>query len=364
MLTLFVVLPSHAVAQVPTIPKGVFALIKAGAPTGLSVLSNPDVDGISLREGWSAVNPSEDVYDWSYFDAEITKAQNAGKKVLIRVSDGGKSLPAWVVAASKAAGEPTFSFYETVAQGGALITEPVFWAPTLLAKKAKLIAAFGARYDSNPTVAIVTCQFAGARNDDWNVPSGTTVDGIPPTGSTETSRWLAAGYTTAKMVNAGNQVINSTMAAFPNKPVGLAIGRTSLNLDPQGLDYVAQTVMSNARALWGNRMVATHNNMSEKPPVPPPPAGSFWSLIYDLRPAVGGQMFWFSYGDSTCRNAENGAPCDAATVLTNSVERAYEYGWNYLEIYETDVINLPAVISYAHMILTPPNPPQQLHVVP
>jgi hypothetical protein len=74
------------IAGVPTIPNGVFALIKAGPPTGSSVLSNPDVDGISLREGWDAVNPAEDVYDWSYFDAEITKAQNAEKKVLIHVS--------------------------------------------------------------------------------------------------------------------------------------------------------------------------------------------------------------------------------------------------------------------------------------
>jgi hypothetical protein len=256
ILTLFVVLSSHAIAGVPTIPKGVFALIKSGAPTGSSVLSNPDVDGISLREGWDAVNPAEDVYDWSYFDAEIINAQNAGKKVLIRVSDGGKSLPDWVRAASAASGEPTFSFYETAMQGGGIVTEPVFWAPTLLAKKAKLLAAFGARYDSNPTVAIVTCQFAGARNDDWNVPHDTTVDGIAPIGSSETSRWLAAGYTTAKMVDAGNHVIDNTMAAFPSKPVGLAIGRTSNALDPQGVDYVAETVINTARAKWGNRMVA------------------------------------------------------------------------------------------------------------
>ncbi len=74
------------IAGVPTIPNGVFALIKSCAPTGSSVLSNPDVDGISLRGGWDAVNLAEDVYDWSYFDAEITKAQNAGKKILIHVS--------------------------------------------------------------------------------------------------------------------------------------------------------------------------------------------------------------------------------------------------------------------------------------
>src|SRR5882724_12805831 len=155
MLTLFVVLPSHVIAALPSppIPGGVFALIKTGAPTRSSVLSNPDVDGISFRIGWSSVNPSEDKYDWSYFDTEIAKAKNAGKKVLLRVS-AGQNIPGWVAAASKAAGEPTFSFYETAQQGGQLITEPVFWATTLLAKEAKFIAAFGGRYNSNPVVAI------------------------------------------------------------------------------------------------------------------------------------------------------------------------------------------------------------------
>ena len=75
-----------------------------------------------------------------------------------------------------------------------------------------------------------------------------------------------------------------------------------------------------------------------------------------MRPAVGGQMLWWSYGDSTCRNAENGAPCDAATVLTHSVERAYEYGWNYLEIYNADIVGLPSVIHYAHTLLAQSSP--------
>ena len=178
------------------------------------------------------------------------------------------------------------------------------------------------------------------------------------------------------MVNAGNQVVDNTMRAFPDKPVGLAIGRTSTKLTPEGKDYIAETVVKAARAKWGNRMVATHNNISEKATPPPPPAGSFWSLIYDLRPDVGGQMLWFSYNDSTCRNAANGAPCDAATVLTHSVERAHDYGWNYLEIYNADIMGLPSVIHYAHTLLaqsspsptpTPnskPEPPTNLHVVP
>ena len=339
-----------------------FALIKGSAPTGSSVLSNPDVDGISLRTGWEDVNPSEDVYDWHYFDTEIQKATNAGKKVLIRIVEGGTNIPQWVLDASAAASEPTFSFYSS----GVLITQPVFWAPTLLANKAKLMAAFGARYNANPTVAIVTCQFAGARDDDWGVPSGTVVDGIAPSGSTERSRLLTAGWTTQKMVDAGNQVVANAMAAFPDKPIGMAIGSTSTALTPEGQNYIGVMVINTARAKWGERMVATHNSMSEKPPVPPPPAGGYWSTIYNMRPSVGGQMLWWSYGDSTCRNAAGGAPCDAATVLTHSVERAHQYGWNYLEIYAADVVGLPSVIHYAHGLLAQAtlSPPQGLRVVP
>jgi hypothetical protein len=160
----------------------------------------------------------------------------------------------------------------------------------------------------------------------------------------------------------------------------MAIGRTSTQLTPEGQDYIAQTVIKAARAKFGDRMVATHNNISEKATPPIPPTGSFWSEIYDLRPDVGGQMLWFSYGDSTCRNAANGAPCNAATVLTNSVDRAHQYGWHYLEIYNADIVGLPSVIHYAHTLLaqsspsptpvpspTPnstPAPPTNLHVVP
>jgi len=353
----------------PPIPNGVFALIKGSAPTGSSVLSNPDVDGISLRTGWEHVEPSDGSYDWSYLDAEIAKAKNAGKKVLIRVIDSGTNIPAWVIAESKAAGEPTFSFKISdpyASHNGKVITQPVFWAPTLLANKAKLMAAFGARYNANPTVAIVTCQFAGARDDDWGVPAGTVLDDIAPSGSTKSSRWLDAGWTTEKMVNAGNQVVANAMAAFPDKPIGMAIGSTSTALTPEGQNYIGVMVINTARAKWGERMVATHNSMSEKPPVPPPPAGGYWSTIYNMRPSVGGQMLWWSYGDSTCRNAAGGAPCDAATVLTHSVERAHQYGWNYLEIYAADVVGLPSVIHYAHGLLAQAtlSPPQGLRVVP
>jgi hypothetical protein len=40
------------------------------------------------------------------------------------------------------------------------------------------------------------------------------------------ARWLALGYTSEKMLDAGRTIIDATMAAFPNQYVTLAVGGT------------------------------------------------------------------------------------------------------------------------------------------
>ena len=79
----------------------------------------------------------EGMYDWSYFDSEITKVAKAGKKVLLRISSGGKNTPEWVFDA----GVQTFSFVDP--QTNATITVPVWWDPIFLEKKRNFIAAMG-----------------------------------------------------------------------------------------------------------------------------------------------------------------------------------------------------------------------------
>ena len=62
------------------------------------------------------------------------------------------------------------------------------------------------------------------------------------------------------------------------------------------------------------------------------------------------------YGDYTYR-VNNGVADDFGKILTASVDAGISYDVNYIEIYQTDVINLPAVITYAHDLLVPaPSP--------
>jgi hypothetical protein len=63
------------------------------------------------------------------------------------------------------------------------------------------------------------------------------------------------------------------------------------------------------------------------------------------------------YGDTTYRN-NAGVPEDAAVILHKSIDLGVSYGMmNYIEIYQTDVLNLPAEISYAHDALLGLVPP-------
>jgi Sulfotransferase family len=62
-----------------------------------------------------------------------------------------------------------------------------------------MITALAARYSSNPAVKIVAASFANANTEDWAVPH------TPP----EVTAWFAAGYTSARMCLAQQQMLRS-----------------------------------------------------------------------------------------------------------------------------------------------------------
>ena len=116
------------------VPRGVFSLVAAGKPAAQSTLDNPDVAGVSIRQDWADLEPSEGSFDWSFLDSEVAKAAAAGKDVLLRIrTQDGK--PAWVTAAVQQAGGLFFNFDDN----GVPTSIPVFWDPTFLAKKKVMV---------------------------------------------------------------------------------------------------------------------------------------------------------------------------------------------------------------------------------
>jgi hypothetical protein len=327
--------------------RGVFSLDIAGQPTSLAALSNPAVAGISVRVHWSDLEPFEGVYNWSFLDSEIARAQVAGKKVLLRVGTGGDNIPSWVMTAIRNAGGRTFTFTNPTK---GTFTIPVFWDPTLLAKKLAMIAAVGARYSANPVVRAVDASFANATSDDWSVPHNNLPD--PGYTTSEVTRWLDAGYTSGNLINAGIDVIDATFRAFPNQVAVLAINSNGSELDaPNDANYVPRTVIATARARWGaERLVVSKNTISAMTPAPPPLLQSSIGLWYNSRRAAGAQALWFSFGDPTFRN-DGGIPIPPEIALLSMVTTAWSYGASYIELYETDVVNVPSIIQFAHSLI-------------
>ena len=328
------------------IPHGVFSLNGSGQGASETALKNPDVMGISIRQGWMDLEPTEGNFDWSFLDSEVAKAAAAGKKVMLRIgTQSGK--PAWVTTAIENAGGVFFSFDDN----GVPTTIPVFWDPTFLAKKKAMITAVGAHFTNNPTVKIVAASFANSSSEDWSVPH--TAEDIV--------NWLAVGYTTDKLIDAGRQIIDTTMAAFPNQYVTLAIGGNGHvgqtgNLDPTAT-YVAASVVATERALWPGRLIVQINSLSTVNPVAPGPEDSVWNLLWQSQPDVAAQMVYWCFEDSTYR-ANGGVPGDPAAILTDCIDAAISYGLDYIEIYQKDVVNLPSVITYARnkLMLAPETP--------
>ncbi|MBA3962945.1 MAG: beta-galactosidase [Chthoniobacterales bacterium] len=340
-------LPFSAVAD---IPRGVFCLVAAGVPCPSTVLSNPNVDGVGVRQAWADLEPTEGHFNWTFLDSEVARASAAGKGVLLRIlTQTGK--PSWVTAAVTAAGGQFFSFEEDAKS----LSIPVFWDPTFLAKKTVMITALGAHFKNNPAVKIVAISFANANSEDWSVPH--TPDDV--------TAWNAVGYTSQKMLNTGKTLIDAAMVAFPNQLITLAVaGDGQLDSD---VSYVARNAIATARASWPGRLIVQKNSLGAFNP-PAPGTGTVYQVLWDSRPDVAGQMLAAVYGDSTFRS-NGGVPGDAATILQSTVDDSVAYGLKYLEIYERDVVSLPSVITYAHTALTgtagsgppAPKPPTGLH---
>ena len=335
----------------PRVRRGVFSLTPTNTAVSPDALASPLVSGVTVRSQWQTVEATAGAPDWSYFDGEFARVAAAGKQILLRITSGGRNTPAWAVTPDV----QTFSFLDDNPYSptyNTMVEIPVFWDPVFLGRKQQFILAAGQRFAAHPSLILVSASCANALTDDWNVPHNTD----------EVQAWKAAGYTSQKLIDACRQIIDTTMAAFPNQLVLMAIGRNGNRLDPD-TDYVARTVTSYGRSVYPGRFFVQKNGLAADTPDPAVTTElDAWQLLFDSRPDVGGQMLWFVTDDPSCRMNGRITPCDPATMLEQAVRVGAHYGMHYQEIYEQDVVNpaLASVIRFAADVLAPPTAPTGL----
>ena len=139
-------LPERSGAQV--VPMGVFSIANSGKQPQAAVLANPDVDGVTLRQDWASLEPTEGKLAFGFLGTAVASVGAAGKKVVLRIgTQSGK--PAWVTTAVQNAQ----GVFCTFSANGATTTIPDFWDPTYLARKT---ATFEAPVPHSTTIPILT----------------------------------------------------------------------------------------------------------------------------------------------------------------------------------------------------------------
>ena len=341
-------------------------LIAGGGNIAASALTNPNVDGISIRVQWSQVETADGVFDWRYLDSTILQAEQAGKFVTLRVGTPAQLTPAWLVNKIKANGGQFFSYLDD-AHGNGVVSLPVLWDATLADAKRHLLIALGQKYGNRPSIKVVYVCFAGVASTDWGIPASNTLRAEEQQAgftTTEVQRWQAAGYTTQKLIDAGcpatatTGVIDAAISAFPASVVVFSSNTNPTSLDPNGKRYAASTVFQNAQAKYGTHVATQKDDLSQKTSVNQPfsgqPADNGWRLIYDARPQVAAQMVWTT--NDMARFAVSGYTGTQAQALTAAVDCGKNYGTSYQEIYQGDITNTSAdmksAIAHAHTVLT------------
>jgi hypothetical protein len=311
------------------VPLGFYGLIKPGSPISQGILEHQDTVGISLRKSWKQIESGSMKYNWDYYNTEMDKIKNSTskKKAIARVISGGINTPNWVMQqVSK-----TITYLETnpyQSTYGTYVTIPVPWDPALLFYKKHMIADFGQAMANHSRMVLIGMSCMNTYSDDWFFPaSGEAVQ-----------QWIAVGYTPQKLIDACIEILDATMAAFPDRSVVWPYGPTTTKLDEDVLS-VARHVISYGNEKYPGRFYPAKNILSATTPaVTSNDLGAF-APVHENAPLSGFQMLWYSSGDETCRNNGRVTPCDPNEVLRKALEIGADYGVKYIEVYQEDLLD-------------------------
>ncbi len=151
--------PAAAAALKP-FPRGIYDLLFGAPGTGKidltdhPLLDNPNIEGYRYKTGWAKIQQVDgDTYNWTSIDSAIAIAAAHGKKLCISIA-AGFSTPSWVYTTA-----PVIYKYQMTEidrdTGLSIGAQPLPWDTVYQDKWARFLAAFAARYESNPACSYV-----------------------------------------------------------------------------------------------------------------------------------------------------------------------------------------------------------------
>lgn len=262
-----------------TYPKGVYTSFP-GTHVPDAIKNNPGIIGLGCDEDWVNIEVSDGNYNWDSTDAQVEAAESVGLPVILQIGDGSWKTPQWLIDELKADSQTiplldTGSNHSTFCQN---LDVPLYWNPRYHQKRLDLIAAAGARYSGDSQIMGTLCAFCNQHSGDWNVQDKIDTIACPdcpqppptqcgPVAVDQVQQWLDAGWTRAKIVQVGREIIDATATAFPRQNLKLAIGGFAAGLCSAGSAGVFSTAAQEILAYiltksYKNRMYIQRNTVN------------------------------------------------------------------------------------------------------
>ena len=357
-------------------PTGIYDLLTGAPGTGKidlttnPLIDNPNVDGFRYKVGWTKIQPDDAAtFKWDSIDAAIATAAAHGKKLCISIASG-LTTPDWVYTTAPVVYK--YNMLEIDPNTGLSIgSQPLPWDTAYQAKLRTFLAAFGARYENNPTLSYVVI---GGFMETFNMTVAATTEDYdamnalaqhPPPGYPG----LTTNYTdiSAAYIPAAQTIISAYVADFPTTALILTLYRVfpgDIGLtDQNAVDDWAKTTYPDQLGSMVSALYATV-----------PPHGAPQKVDFPK----GFQMVCAAVSDPARLYLDpDPVPLPPAPIpLQDAFEHGVTLGAKYIEVYEQDLtpdISQPVLVVERVKLQDnasgdtippgPPAPPKNLHVV-
>ncbi len=360
-------------------PSGIYDLLFGAPGTGRidltdhPLLNNPNIDGFRYKTGWAKIQPDNaTTYNWESIDSAIAIAAAHGKKLCISIA-GGFSVPDWVYTSTPVVYKYTMLEIDPATRLS-IGSQPLPWDTAYLDKWQTFLAAFAARYETNPACSYVVMggfmqtfnMVVAGGESDFNAMENLAKN--PPPGYPG----LVTSYPdfSAAYIPAAQRVMTDYATSFPTTSLLL----TMLRVVPGDLGVTLQNTVSEwGKATFpgqvGTMVSALYANLP--PHAPPPPPVNY---------PKGFQMVCGAVDDpARLYLAPDPVPMTPNPIpLQHALQRGVSLGGKFVEVYQQDLvpeISQPVLaVERLRLIANvgdgtgsppgPPSPPTNLRVVP
>lgn len=322
--------PGPAVATLGEPPGGLVAVrgVVMPGPLDPRTVNHPLVSGLAKQFLWRDLEPVRGKPDWSQLDSLFGAAEGAKKWVRLLIYPGMNSPP-WALEGARVG-----QFAREYGPGtGTIETQPMPWDPVYLNNWFEFLKQVADRYGHSPAFRMIAA--AG--------PTSMTTESTLPRTPADLPKWMAAGYTPQRYIEAWRQTFRTYAMLFPHQYVSWAIGG-GVGINDKGrkdlsqIPRTRQALIDLGIQVLGRQFVLEDDDLH---------AGGQRQEITDMvlahtgRVVTGLEMICRVSG-GTCAKAM-GAAGDPPLAFTRTLDRAFQptasgKHINFLEIYEGDYL--------------------------